>query len=104
MKKINTTLPIPNFKGAIYAGQGVINYQPVYHWILNQGNGFIMQYFDDQVYRQPVRMDFDDASKQMADTLLLMEFDAGVQDPSLFVLPEQITATCNGMTTPTSTV
>jgi hypothetical protein len=94
MKKINTTLPVPNFQGAVYAGQAVIGYNPCYHWILTQGS-FTMQYFDNQATREPVRMDFDDASKHMANTLLFMEFDAGAQDATLFQLPTQITATCN---------
>lgn len=54
-----------------------------------------MQYFDNQATREPVRMDFDDASRQMANTLLFMEFDAGPQDAALFTLPQEIYATCN---------
>jgi len=96
MQKINTSLPVPNFQGAVYAGQAVINYSPVYHWILNQGS-FTMQYFDNQATREPVRMDFDDASKQMANTLLFTEFDAGAQDPALFTLPQEVYATCNSV-------
>ena len=95
---MNWSLPVPNFQGAQYLGQAQVGYEVAYHWLLTKGP-FNMQYFDRVTDRMPVRIDFDDSAKHIADTLLFTEFDAGAQSTGIFTLAPEIVASCNTVTT-----
>jgi len=95
-KPLNTTLPKPNFGGLIFRGNAMINFIPAYHWSFNnQINGHHYQVYDRQDSRELLRIDFDDTRKRRQETWNFFEFDVGLQDPTLFKIPDPIMAICN---------
>jgi len=93
--KTNRTLPHPNFANARYVGKAEINYRVVDHWVERAQNRDFSQIYDRNDNKEIVRIDIDDPRIGHAVTFHFNEFDAGSQDPSLWVLPPEIVAICN---------
>jgi len=94
---INRTIPKPPLNLLNYQAKGIVNFQPVYQWSYTQPNNFSFTYYDSQTYREPVRIDFSDYTRQpiFTVTYVFYEFDETAQDTSLFQISPIILATCN---------
>jgi len=93
--KTNRTLPHPDFTQARFVGKAEINYRVVDHWIERRENRDFSQIYDRVDNGEIVRIDIDDPRRDHAVSFHFHEFDAGTQDPSLWVLSPEIIAICN---------
>jgi len=92
---LNRTIPRPNFQNVVYFGTAIVNYVPAYVWYENDTARRISFFvYDDQVTRRVLRMDVDDRDRHVSESWTFLEFDAGPQDPNLFVVPANILAQC----------
>jgi len=91
----NATIPKPNFANARYAGKAEVDYVVVDHWIERGPDGRDhLQIYDRVDNGYVVRTDFDDG-RGHAVTFKFHEWNAGAQDPNLFVVPANILPICN---------
>jgi len=92
----NYTIPKPNFANARYVGKAEIDNEVVDHWIERSPSGRDhLQIFDHVSSGMIRRMDFDDERRGHAVTFQFHEWNAGAQDPNLFVVPAEILPICN---------
>ena len=100
---INFTLPHPNFNDWRYAGQALVNYEPVHHWTHRvehaHGGHDDMQFYDlDDSPRTPVRFDFhgrDEHGRMHTAVWEWHEFDGRPVSADVFTIPPAIEAVCN---------
>jgi hypothetical protein len=85
---LTNPFPKPDFNNFTYAGEALIDYVPVYHWIYRAGNDFF-QFFDSVASRQPVRFDAE-FGERPALQINYMEFDSGSQDAAIFQIPSEV--------------
>jgi len=97
---INGSIPKPPLNLLNYVAKGIVNFQPVYQWNLNQPGNFSFTYYDNQVTRDPVRIDFANFRSFPVQevTYIFWEFDATGQDPTLYQLSPIIMQNCNNQT------
>eukprot|EP01127_Copromyxa_protea_P007026 TRINITY_DN16965_c0_g1_i1.p1 TRINITY_DN16965_c0_g1~~TRINITY_DN16965_c0_g1_i1.p1 ORF type:complete len:205 (-),score=33.99 TRINITY_DN16965_c0_g1_i1:61-675(-) len=92
----NHTTPHPDFSKAVFVGKSLIDYQLVNNWVERLptgGDGLAI--FDYESNGEIARIDFHDHRRgNRAVSFKFMEFDAGSQDPSLFVIPSAIAEIC----------
>jgi len=95
-RKINGSLPHPNLQAFNYVGKALVGYTPVYVWTFNDtAQRVLLRYEDTEDERAPRRFDVDIERFHQATTIEFFEFDAGPQDPELFVIPPEILQNCN---------
>merc|ERR1712137_1063584 len=92
-RAINNPLPKPDFTNFTYAGEALIDYVPVYHWVFRAGNDYF-QFFDSVADRIPIRFDAE-FGERPALQIQYMEFDAGAQNADMFSIPAEILSVCN---------
>eukprot|EP01110_Echinostelium_bisporum_P013747 TRINITY_DN984_c0_g1_i1.p1 TRINITY_DN984_c0_g1~~TRINITY_DN984_c0_g1_i1.p1 ORF type:complete len:196 (-),score=77.92 TRINITY_DN984_c0_g1_i1:80-667(-) len=90
---LNGTIPAPDFSQFKYAGQSLIDYEAVNHWVAPdpQDNAFF-EYFEGASDREPVR--FNLFTRGWEESWTFFEFDAGSQDATLFQVPALIESIC----------
>jgi len=94
--KTNITLPHPNFSRVRYIGKAEIDHRVVDRWIERDATGRDVSQIYDRADNQEIkRIDFANPGRARALSIHFHEFDAGTQDPSLWVLPAEILAICN---------
>jgi len=92
---LNGTLGAPNFSAFQYAGIALVNFVTSYHWqYSNASIADVADYYDSEGSREPVQLSSinNDGNR---DILNFYEFDAGAQDPNLFIVPDPIKKICN---------
>jgi len=93
----NRTLPHPNFNNIRYIGKAEIDHRVVNHWAERSADGRdVHQIFNRADNGELKRIDREDPRKGTV-TFHFHEYDAGVQDPALFVLPDAINKICNNI-------
>jgi hypothetical protein len=96
----NHSLPHPDFTMARFVGKAEIDYRVVDHWVQRGADGRdVIQVFDRADNGEIKRIDVDArvARRDHAVSLHFHEYNAGAQDPSLFVLPPEIVTICNNV-------
>jgi hypothetical protein len=94
--KINGTVPHPSFASFTYLGQSTISFEPAYMWFYyNKTADMTFTYYESQSASEPLRLDFYDGKNNFGEQWYFYEFDETDQDPSLYLLPEEVVATCN---------
>jgi len=92
--KTNRTLPHPNFANIRFIGKTVINYRVADQWTEQRDNRDFAQIYDREDNGEILRIDVNDPRVGHTVKFHFNEFNAGTQDPSLWVLPADIQAIC----------
>jgi len=93
---LNGSIIKPKLSVFNYTGTATIQFVPAFVWFFNdKAAGMSYTYWDDQATREPLQITAFNSKTRTTVTSTFDEFDAGAQDPSLYILPEEIIATCN---------
>jgi len=88
-------LPHPNFARATFAGKALVDYQLCNHWIERHPDGTVSnEIFSLNSNGEVKRIDHHSRRRARSVSFTFMEFDAGTQDPELWVVPDAIKAVC----------
>jgi len=95
----NTSIPTPDFANARYIGKAELEMNIVDHWIQRDPNEMrdIIQIYDRSDNQMVLRVDFDDRRRGHVARFEYHEWDVGMQDPNLFVIPAPIMAICTAI-------
>jgi len=100
IRPTNHSLPHPDFTRAHFVGKAMIDYQIVNHWLERSHDGRdVNSIFTLASNGEIKRIDHHDEKRKRVVQFMFHEFDAGSQDPSLWVISPVIMSFCNNVTT-----